>query len=45
MKIATWNAERLKHKARVDEIKQVCEPLNADILVFTETDNHINPNF
>ena len=38
MKIATWNVERLKHKRSLNEIISVCEQIQADILVLTETD-------
>ncbi|GHV08745.1 hypothetical protein FACS1894217_11670 [Clostridia bacterium] len=42
MKIATWNVERLKHKAQLEQIKLACERVNADILVLTETDSRIS---
>ena len=45
MKIATWNVERLKHKKSLDEIIAVCEQVQADILVLTETDEQIRPNY
>ncbi|GHU44480.1 hypothetical protein FACS1894111_11810 [Clostridia bacterium] len=44
MRIATWNVERLKHKAKLDEILFVCEQVKADILVLTETDVQLKPN-
>lgn len=43
MKIATWNVERLKHRKHCDEMKAMCEALNAEILVLTETDNQLKP--
>lgn len=45
MKIATWNIERLKHKRALSEIIDACNRLNADILVLTETDEQVEPNF
>lgn len=45
MRIATWNVERLKHKARLEEIVKTCNSPNADILVLTETDNRIQPEY
>lgn len=45
MKIATWNVERLKHKKSLDEIIAVCEQVQADILVLTETDERIRLNY
>jgi exonuclease III len=45
MKIATWNIERLKHKASLDLIEIACEQANADILVLTETDARAMPNY
>lgn len=45
MKIATWNVERLKHKAQLDEIVCLCEQSGADILVITETDTQIAPTY
>jgi exonuclease III len=43
MKIATWNVERLKHKAKLETIVSAIDNLNADILVLTETDTAITP--
>jgi Exonuclease III len=45
MKIATWNVERLKHKASLEEIRRLCEDCQADILVLTETDARLHPNY
>lgn len=45
MKIATWNIERLKHKKSLDEILSECERVRADILVLTETDGRVRPNY
>lgn len=45
MKIATWNVERLKHKNMLDEILAALENVNADILVLTETDRRLVPQY
>ena len=45
MRIATWNVERLKHKKDLEKIKNLCDKLNADIFILTETDEQINLNF
>ena len=45
MRIATWNVERLKHKAHLQEILDKCRDINADILVLTETDSRICPEY
>lgn len=45
MKIATWNIERLKHKRELTDIIRSCEEIQADILVFTETDLQAQPDF
>lgn len=45
MKIATWNVERLKHHRLLGEILTACEDIRADILVLTETDRRIMPEF
>ncbi len=45
MIIATWNVERLKHKAQLTQIKGMCEQMQADILVLTETDRRLHPDF
>ena len=44
MRIATWNVERLKHKKDLEKIKKICNDLNADIFVLTETDERIKLN-
>lgn len=44
LRIATWNVERLKHKKDLEKIKNICNELNADIFVLTETDEQINLN-
>ena len=45
MKIATWNVERLKHKASLERLRAECEEIGAGILVLTETDQRLRPNF
>lgn len=45
MKIAAWNIERLKHRRELDKILSICEQIQADILVLTETDKQIRPNY
>ena len=45
MKIATWNIERLKHYKDIEKILNTCESSNADILVLTETDERIRPDY
>lgn len=45
MKIATWNVERLKHKAQLEMLKSECERIGADVLVLTETDQRLRPDF
>lgn len=45
MKIATWNVERLKHRASLDKLLQACERVRADILVLTETDDRLRPDY
>jgi endonuclease/exonuclease/phosphatase family metal-dependent hydrolase len=45
MKIATWNIERLKHKKELSRIVAICEQVNADILVLTETDEQVQPRY
>lgn len=45
MKIAVWNIERLKHKKFLDEITSICNELRADILVLTETDERVKPDY
>lgn len=45
MKIATWNVERLKHRSSLTEIITSCEQTSADILILTESDEAIKPNY
>lgn len=45
MRIATWNIERLKHKADSDKIYEKIYDAKADILVLTETDTRISPEY
>ena len=45
MKIATWNVERLKHKKALDEILLELAKRKADILVLTETDRQLKPEY
>ena len=45
MKIATWNVERLKHRKSLSEIITVCERSQADILILTENDEAIKPEY
>lgn len=45
MRIATWNVERLKHKSELPSILNYCMRTKADILVLTETDRQIQPNY
>ena len=45
MKIATWNVERLKHKKQLEQIQGLCDGIHADILVLTETDKRLHPNY
>ena len=45
MRIATWNVERLKHIRSLPEIVAVCDSLQSDILVLTESDERIMPGF
>ncbi len=45
MKIATWNIERLKHRRDLANIIRSCEETQADILVLTETDEQVYPDF
>ena len=45
MKIATWNVERLKHKNQIDQILSDCTTTSADILVLTETDQCLRPDY
>ena len=45
MKIATWNVERLKHRAKADQMHKAIEAAHADILVLTETDRRFVPDY
>lgn len=45
MRVATWNVERLKYRKSLDKILSAMEDVQADILVLTETDERIAPNF
>ena len=45
MRIATWNVERLKHKMALNEILLALDKVNADILVLTETDRRLHPDY
>ncbi|MCD7776645.1 MAG: endonuclease/exonuclease/phosphatase family protein [Firmicutes bacterium] len=45
MVIATWNVEGLKHKNKLERMLQVIDNINADILVLTETDRRLRPNY
>lgn len=45
MRIATWNVERLKHKKDIDKILLEISSCNADILVLTETDTSLKPEY
>ena len=45
LRIATWNIERLKHKKSLEQILLACEQIQADILVLTETDHCVCPDY
>jgi len=45
LKIATWNVERLKHHREVDSMLCEIEKIGADILVLTETDTRLLPDY
>ena len=45
MRIATWNIERLKHRAKTDQMHRAIEAVNADILILTETDRRFAPDY
>ncbi len=45
MKIATWNVERLRHKKQLDQIQGLCDGIHTDILVLTETDKRLHPDY
>ncbi len=44
LRIATWNVERLKHNRELEKIINICNELNADIFILTETDEQIKLN-
>ena len=45
MKIATWNVERLKHHKYLETMLQEITNIGADILVLTETDERLRPDY
>lgn len=45
MHIATWNVERLSPQKRLPSIMEQLRRVNADILVLTETDRRIQPDY
>ena len=45
MRIATWNVERLKHFDQINTMQSLCRDVAADILVLTETDSRIHPDY
>ncbi len=45
MKIATWNVERIKHHADIDKMMSETDKVSADILVLTETDERLKPDY
>lgn len=45
MRIATWNIERLKHNKQKEQMLQEIEKINADILILTETDKRVMPDY
>lgn len=45
MRIATWNVERLSPQKRLPSIMEQLRRVNADILVLTETDRRIQPDY
>jgi len=45
LRIATWNIERLKHESKMEEILSACNQRRADILVLTETDARVHPDY
>ena len=45
MIIATWNVERLKHRKTLDKMLQVIKRIGAEILVLTETDTRLCPDY
>lgn len=45
MRIATWNVERLRHHRNLTEIIEACNQAKADILILTETDSRVEPDY
>ena len=45
LRIATWNVERLKHHKYASSMLREIERIDADILVLTETDSRLLPNY
>ncbi|NBI11560.1 hypothetical protein D1641_16395 [Colidextribacter sp. OB.20] len=45
LRIATWNIEQLKHKKSLEQILLACEQIRSDILVLTETDHRVCPDY
>ena len=45
MRIATWNVERLKHYKELNTMIQEIKKAEADILVLTETDTRLYPDY
>ncbi len=45
MRIATWNVERLRHHRNLSEIIDACNQAKADILILTETDSQVEPDY
>ena len=45
MRIASWNVERLKHRRDLNEIRSLCSMAATDILVLTETDERLRPDY
>lgn len=45
VKIATWNIERLAHKKQLEAMLSACNKVNADILVLTESDTRLTPEY
>lgn len=45
MRIATWNVERLKHHKDIDKMLAEIQSVSADILVLTETDIRLLPEY
>ena len=45
MRIATWNVERLKHNKDSEKMLAEIEKVAADILVLTETDERLKPDY